>query len=445
MPDSMIRYLEYPSFSKNWPFTLQGHSRGKSLHFDLRMQVNEDELVGWTLVFPTGEESQLDHEPADLREANQMMKSAFHDKFLPLITNPLRKILSIRKGGDIGVQPTTWMNIGKGGGSHFPPGSVGATRFTEGFIVEMDSGVWEAGAKRPDFQENFLYGNDLRGRFVTREFPKEQIARDPALAPKLGRDPFIFFTFMAKDDRPWVLSKRAVEVRKWMPPQGFHALPKFVAQQIPPLFRYWTIPDQARARDSRNQLVEEISHNRINLDFEKGFKAGEIVSISGYDEGLRAKFVLQRHVFKGQQVVRAGVSQEHWDLRIDVPGEKSLRHWVLDFNPVEEKDIPAISGDAVEKPTADKSWMQKGASGAEEIPPGTPGNPFKKANSRIEREDSGDVVFLNDGEDLKKMEFHGRRLTGAWILIRQEPGGDLWFFRKSEGPGSKLDEFTNSH
>ena len=43
-------FLHYPNEGKTYHYVIQHHYRGKSAHCDLRLETDQDFLVGWTLL-----------------------------------------------------------------------------------------------------------------------------------------------------------------------------------------------------------------------------------------------------------------------------------------------------------------------------------------------------------------------------------------------------------
>ena len=156
-------------------------------------------------------------------------------------------------------------------------------------------------------------------------------------------------------------------------------------------------------------------------------------------------FVLQWHWWRGPEVVRAGPSAEHWDLRFDFKERDGLLHFVLEENPLKATEVTAIL-----KPCPYKEWMkvegylppkkERDKMKEEErrkLPPGIEeANPTKDTPSYIKILDKGSAVVFEDKENFKKFQFKGKKLSGLWIFKRENQSA-FWIMKKSELPKPK--------
>jgi ATP-dependent DNA ligase len=167
-------FVDYAN--KSGKFVIQKHYRGldekgdidkqgkKSLHVDFRFKVN-DHLEGFELV---GAEDKL----------NKLLSS-------PKEANDTRYVSVWKKS-----QPKSWMNA-KG---WIEPGEVGSTKNTWAFFEKFDSGTFNFGVNKPDFQEIFLNGKKFKGRYVLRQL---------TTPPPGGEGPPNWQFWKTKDDVPY--------------------------------------------------------------------------------------------------------------------------------------------------------------------------------------------------------------------------------------------------
>ena len=221
----------------------QYHFRGKSLHGDLRFQV-DDFLVGWTLA---NQRAGAIRQPIDTVSAARRIARAFSldgDRW----TKPLRapaKLFATPKSR----QPLVWLDID---GEVFEEGEVGATRNEKGVMVAVSEPKVEFGLQKPFSHEYFLTGKGpLRGSMFFR-----QLVGDTGGQREDGRIPAgeAFWTsWVSKELLPSVLKRRAVTTKS-MPPDGFSAIPVTLERATPKEFRYWEKKGR-EAREIRDALV----------------------------------------------------------------------------------------------------------------------------------------------------------------------------------------------
>jgi len=78
---------------------------------------------------------------------------------------------------------------------------------------------------------------------------------------------------------------------KWVPPEGFSALPKEIRNKIPKEFKYWMMEEEKDRMAMRDALVNAIKEGKVRLQFQK---SEELEKLSLSD----ARFVLQYHYFR---------------------------------------------------------------------------------------------------------------------------------------------------
>lgn len=138
-------------------------------------------------------------------------------------------------------------------------------------------------------------------------------------------------------------------------------------------------------------------------------------------------FVLQHHFWKKTEGSTSTPPAEHYDLRLDIPGNPGLMHFYLGEDPTKATQLRTEL-----KPWADRKWLNEEGT----YPPGTPVNPSKDLPATIETTDRGPIVVLEDESNVKKIEFQGNLLKGIWSL-RKDSTGDKWLMKIEATQGSK--------
>ena len=151
-------YKEYPA-SGTGKFVLHEHWRGltkdeitasreeliksgHSVHSDLRLQVNDKDLAGWT----------IDLGPAASNETNRLIDLPANDS---LLVEPKQ------------LEPIAWLTYH--GASE--PGAVGATSQKFARFDIVDTGTYSIGVEREHFFEYFMKGGKLKGRLQIQFAP----------------------------------------------------------------------------------------------------------------------------------------------------------------------------------------------------------------------------------------------------------------------------------
>ncbi|MHC1572275.1 MAG: hypothetical protein ACXQTL_05960 [Methanosarcinales archaeon] len=184
-------YTQYPPAGKKVRYVIQAHFRGKTLHLDFRLEVN-DHLVGWTLMAPTAESPE--QPVTTMEQARDFLRRAtwkFNDE-------PGMKGYKVRAETKSMI-PKAWLDVE----GVKPPGSVGATKNFPGVFVIVDKGYWLPGVLKPYFFEYFLYGRKFHGRFVVRtlSFPRQKGK------PVSGKE-LIYLCWKPEDQKPYVMTAR---------------------------------------------------------------------------------------------------------------------------------------------------------------------------------------------------------------------------------------------
>jgi DNA adenine methylase len=240
--------LDLPKERGPRPAVLQYHFRGKSVHADLRLRVN-DHLVGWTLSL---QRPGAIADPVDTVEEARRIARSFSvegDRYTKPLVAPA-KVFATPKAR----QPIAWLDVD---GEVFGEGEVGATANEKGVIVAVERPKVEWGLQKPFAHEYFLSGGqELNGILYFRLLTGQP--GEPAPEVEAGRrspegEPF-WTAFLSRELLPSVLKPRAVETHS-MPPDGYSAIPVSLERDAPHEFRYWEAKGD-EAREMRDALVE---------------------------------------------------------------------------------------------------------------------------------------------------------------------------------------------
>jgi len=313
-----------------------------------------------------------------------------------------------------------------------------------------------------------------------------------------------WFLMKPVNETPYVTLSSGGMESGWVPPYGVSALPEKIRKKVPQEYQYWKEKDEKRRKEIRDELVEKLGKTLIEKALSPGARWARaaysyvlsqqqmtiwwnlsseeklakitqdlnaflklqppksefipdaitwlkkspnemkdiIVQILEVKKSEKVKFVLQWHFWRGQKVIRAGVTQQHWDLRLDFPSQKGLMHFVLGQNPLKNTEVSALW-----KPCPYKEWMKvsqylppkeerKQLSDAEraKLPRGIEeANPTKNTPSYIEIIDGGEVIVFEDSDAFKKFQFEGKKLKGLWTFER-EGTSKFWIIKQSSLP-----------
>jgi len=508
-------YLEYPKPEKPREYVIQHHWRGRSVHSDLRIKVN-DYLLGWTIMdqikgvvkepvttlglakkYDSQNIFKIDWEKG-VPKLRPGIKPGFKEKYAELA--------AARKS----PEPVPWLNVE----GVVPKGEVGATKEFPGVFHIIDKGYCEFGAQKSYYHEYFFSKGKLKGRWFFRQLrpaefrgttKKAKEVIPPARETKF-REEAPWFFIKPVDETPYVISDAAVE-KKWIPPFGISALPEKIRKKIPKEFQYWNEKDEKKRIEIRDKLVKTLGEKLIEKKLTPGMswaraayryvlskqvmtfwrqtplpgkiervrqalasfmklhplkkewindaikwlesRPNEMKELIAQELRLKksreVKWVLQHHWWRGQKVIRAGASVEHWDLRLDFPSREGLMHFVLTQNPLKNKEVTAIF-----KPCKYKEWLnfsgyippanERAKMTKEELAKFPPGieeaNPTKNTSAFIEILDKGTAIVYEDGDLFKKFDFKGKKLKGLWVFIRENTS-KFWIMKKSELPETK--------
>ena len=128
-----------------------------------------------------------------------------------------------------------------------------------------------------------------------------------------------------------------------------------------------------------------------------------------------SRYVLQYQIWRGPIQVRFGPSDRVWRLWVD-SGDRILQ-FSLFADPTKHKSVAGVPTRFKDA----KSLMGLGASGREEVKPGTALNPTKATKSFIEVVTAGGAEVLEDEGEVKKVEFKSGELKGVWLFVKERP------------------------
>lgn len=433
-------YLTYPDESKTWRYVIQFHVRGLSVHADFRCEISKTQLVGWTwstgksLIKPMLRKTSdatlskvgitkselkdmtISEVSAKLRSTSEgkklrkllsektqelsmaqlkvLLNDLWSEEVLPLFADPTQKILTHRKA----PEPHEWLTYS----GEVPAGAVGATAEMEGQFVVMDKGTVQFGAQKSYFHEYWLNGDKIKNRRL--------IIRRLATRKEWGvKEAFAWLTFFTKPgERPYTVSNRAV-TQDWMPPQRISALPREVRAQIPDDRQYWKAKN---AKEIRNALVKDLKAKKITLKLARGLR-----------------FAVKRVWHKGPEVKRGAPVVRYWILLHD--GKKVLDAW--DFG----KDLDPLEEDGITARRKPGKGLTELIATTGEVPATHPASITKKLVTHHDTSDEGSIEIIADSNNLLRARLNGKSLKGLYVFLKEDPGSDMWIFKKSELPQPK--------
>lgn len=130
-------------------FIVQAHTRGESVHCDIRMLIvkpeKADHLIGITA-----------NTPGNKEKRNKLLKPRKDEKILCEIKS---------------AQPLSWLKVGEDGPVEVDPGEVGAGENVSGEFAKIDGGTWKAGTQDPHYKEFQFMGEKIKGRWMLTYVP----------------------------------------------------------------------------------------------------------------------------------------------------------------------------------------------------------------------------------------------------------------------------------
>ena len=438
-------FLDFAPASTRYKFIIHEHFRGRTAHGDLRiLHPSKKFLIGWTLMNQI--EGSIKEPVLTMEKGIELLKDDSNWKFNPVngvfatrrTRSGVEKLVSIESVMKK-PEPLDWLSVQ----GIAPIGSPGSTKNYPGVFVIATKGFCEYGFQAPHFHEYFFYcerwkdkGMRLVFRLLGSEFSQKEILElvcqdevkgvflDAPSGYELSRCGNFYFKVLPPSDEqesratgvwlmiksldliPYVLSKRAVQ-KKRMPPFGASALPSAIEKQIPKEYRYWEEKDPEKACHLRDELVGKLSE--LGLKFDQSM----FRKLVAKSEGARGKFVLKHRFWKGQHVVRWGLSQEYWDLYYKV-GKDVFRFECF-------SDPQTSDSFAARFYSATEDEMEHEGS----IKPNTKLNPNKELEAKTEKVTQGEMVLEKDETNVKVLALKSRKLSGAFKFEKDE-GTKIW-------------------
>lgn len=280
------QYMEYPTQGSKRNFVMQHHWRGRSVHVDFRMEVN-DHLVGWTLLdTPPGTE-----EVTSIPEALKMLKkldwkfqfakqnkgiraetkckSEICDEWMYNIKEKDNEWILYKKPDEelseleeLARQPKEWLRVQ----GILKPGEVGATKEKVGVISIIEKGTFWEGTQKPYFHEYFVktvVGNLLpKGKWVRIIMRGIRVPKiDPQTKRAIKGQYEMMWRCMIPSDQIAYALKRGIK-KKWKPPKGVIPIPP--DQRKGELWEKWQAymrgeePEKKSEKEEKERSLEEL-------------------------------------------------------------------------------------------------------------------------------------------------------------------------------------------
>lgn len=416
--------LNYPQKRGKRPATFQLHFRGKSLHGDLRMQVN-DYLVGWTILMQiTGKVPLVDEIKEAKRFARRFdIKGTFFSK--PWIAP--KGLAAIPKS----KMEMYWLKVDA---ERYEPGEIGATAEEYGVLVRAtEPGLRVQYGLQKSWSHEYFFTDDSRfsGRLFFRLLrgggikPSEEEEAESGRLTPAGET--YWRTFWAKDLIPSVLNRRAVQTKS-MPPDGYSAMPVSLEEVTPSEFRFWEAKG-SEAKEIRDELVKSKffrSENVkvVNNEFRRIVTKYYLDLGENIGKAERVKYAIAWQYWKGQRVVREAPSRHVWHLIINADGEYYA--WALTTDPMENpKSLTGILR-TINNPalmTYDGTVEPGQKIGGEVL------NRTKATSSWIRHVDDGIADILEKEEGHLRVRFRGH-LKGVYNFEQEEADSNFWMLQR---------------
>ncbi|HOM26553.1 MAG TPA: DNA adenine methylase [Defluviitoga tunisiensis] len=394
-------FLITPDENKEWSYVIQAHFRGSTVHFDLRLE-RENDLLGWTLLVQI--EDKIKEPVLNLDQAKEYIKQKDVFKLDLETGRPLKREI---RGGVIREaeiraikklpEPKDWLEF-EGVSA---PKQIGGTANFPGVFLIIDKGKVEYGAKKPGFYEYFFDGKILKGRYIFRALTRTENLQENILPPgeeeETPREKYYYVMIKPKDETPYVISKRAVK-KNYIPEINKSELPKNIREKIPKDFQYWNEKTPDKIKELRDKLVNELDKLKI-------FKEGEL---------YLWRIWWKRYTKDGKPVIviRWGPSTELFLL--DIEGRK----FECEYNPLETPTL------AIERKikTNIKRIKHKILDNKSEL------NPTKNTRATMELITKDSINIYELGLDFIKFGWYDK------LIVGQRMDNDLWQFTIQDLP-----------
>lgn len=419
-------YMEYPSVEKELHYVMQWHIRGRSVHTDWRMEV-DDHLVGWTVLTPGG----IKKPASTIEEGKERIRSTGFEFKTETKNKGFRAETKAR-------QPKIWLTVE----GVLKPGEVGATKEHPGVIIIVDTGKVYFGTQKPYFHEYFLKSNRKDGPFSSGDWTRIVVRAvnvsviDPETKkPKEGTE-LMWRVLVPGDQVPYSIERGFK--KKWVPPKGYIPVPpdwrkgdKYEAWET------W-VKDAWAGRGSKapaEKEKEEQAWSLEQLPFAGYKNFADCVSknrnkdnpaaycgvIKHQVEGANASFVVQYLSYMGQIVTR-GIPNQKWFLRIQIGGKIHSWEAASDFT----KFSPlALTFEG----SVDKKWLDFEG----DVPPNSKYNPSKSLTGKMSIVDKGSCSVDTEtveGAERFSIAFHGKDLKGKHVISQEEKGSSIYTIEK---------------
>lgn len=392
-------YMEYPPIDKKQKYVIQWHIRGRSVHLDWRMEVN-DHLVGWTVLAPGG----IPKAAETVEEGKKAAKETSCDFRADVKNKGLRAEVKAR-------QPKIWLTVE----GIVKPGEVGATKEYPGVFVIVDQGYVHFGAQKPYFHEYFLKSTKKDGYFDTKDWTRVvvravnvQVIDPETKKPKPGTE-LMWRVMVPGDQTPYALERGWK--KKWIPPKGYIPIPQEwrkgdkYEEWLKWVKEAWATgkktPKEEEEKTGAKDLEQEITETAL--------------------AGTKANFTVHYLSYMGQIVVR-GIPNQMWFLRLEEDGKVYSWEAEIDFT---RFSPAALAYEGI----VDKKWISYEG----DIPPNSKYNPTKTLTAKMRIIDKGTCTIKKEtisGEEVRTVTFHGKLLTDKWILKQEEKGSPMYTLEK---------------
>jgi|GEM_PF-968576 len=397
--------LTYPDESKHWKGMVHCHGRGRSVHLDFRTQIDDQYATGWTLYIPRG----LSKTPETFAEFKELVDAEILPLVKATLSNPQKKFNCGKKA----PEPIEWLSYS----GMVEPGHIGATKNEAGFFYIIDTFEVQFGAQKSYFHEYFCDGKLFNGRVVFR------LLENKAEWKKTDEGLMTWMMFIATESpTPYVISERAVE-KAWVPPESVSCLPRKVRSKVPQAYQYWHAQEPTKRREIRDELVKQLEKRGATKIIDAILA---ILDKRFDDTAVPAEFKLLKQTWKGQQVIREGASRTIFYLILKGP-DRQNNHigFALNADPIHNKRVAGLQHK--DDNIMDALWKTVG-----EVPPRSLLNTTKNTPSTISLLDQGRVTFDQSSSTEWVFRFKGAKLTGIWILAKQNDS-KLWTFVRIDG------------
>ena len=433
------RYARYPEPTSKRRYVIQNHWRGRSLHGDLRFEMN-GYLLGYTLLYQPKDTPVVD----TLEDARKWWSRHREDiKFLP---EKAGKGIRVEQKS---LQPKAWLTFE----AVTPRGSVGATKENEGVLHIIDRGHYWEGWRTPYFQEWFLKSDVDNGIFPKDRWTRVifRWVRVPKIDPKTkkpieGKYEYMIRGMIPKDQTPYILSRRARK-KGVVPPRGVIPFPVDLVEEYADKVLDWIlwmndgdIAGQRKmkykdyelkllkkiGRILKREIEDEEKRELVLQWIEKGYP---MAKWKEYPKGKiveelsekTVRYTLHFLYWKGQKVIR-DMPRMHWYLRIDDKGRGEIRSFYLDDDP---RFFDLVAG--FSEGRVSRKWLDFEG----ELPPMTEYNPNKRIPAYMKILSTGKAKYTtetdDEGREIITIEFTSGTLKGKkWKLVQEDKKSEYY-------------------